>query len=175
MTNHFRRGKIYLYILLLTYTTFRENVQLFKLDKLYALPKKSMNELQQWCTLTVLTTTFVAPLEAFFVVSCRGSLYFHFVFHCLGSLLLLVLSGAMCHVRATPPGRAKSFQFDMAVAAWWRIDDSIENRHIFNSWIIINGLLPSLDFLAGAGSRQEERKTYPQIMATVSTGVLEFD
>ena len=24
--------------------------------------------------------------------------------------------GAMCHVRATPPGRAESFQFDMAVA-----------------------------------------------------------
>ena len=72
-------------------------------------------------------------------------------------LLLLVLSGAMCHVRATPPGRAKSFQFDMAVAARWRIDDSIENRHIFNSWIIINGLLPSLDFLAGAGAHGRRR------------------
>ena len=132
MTNHFRRGKIYLYMLLLTYT-FRENVQLFKLDKLYALPKKSMNELVELYTNCVDDNLCGSLGGLFRRVSCRGSLYFHFVFHCLGSLLLLVLSGAMCHVRATPPGRAKSFQFDMAVAAWWRIDDSIENRHIFNS------------------------------------------
>ena len=50
----------------------------------------------------------------------------------------------MCHVRATPPGRAES-----SSNSTWRwhascqagIDDSIENRHIFNSWIIINSLL----------------------------------
>ena len=96
------------------------------------LPKKSMNEL--------LLTTTSTPLEAFLVASCRGS---YVVLPFCFSLSSSLLSGAMCHVRATPPGRAKSFQFDMAVAAWWRIDDSIENRHIFNSWIIINALMLS--------------------------------
>ena len=47
----------------------------------------------------VLLTTS-SQLEAPIVASCRG---FHFVF-----LLSNLLLGAMCHVRATPPGRQEN-------------------------------------------------------------------
>ena len=164
MTNHFRRGKIYLYILLLTYTTFRENVQLFKLDKLYALPKKSMNELVELYTNCV-DDNLCGSLGGLFRGLLSRLLVLPFCFSLSWESSSCSVGG---HVSRTCHTPGESQELPIRHGSGSLVEDRWQHWKSPHFQFLNNNQWPPAEELrllaAGSGThraRQEKRKTYP--------------